>query len=196
MQISVIDKKYNNILKLLNKYSCSIRLQIIKGIVKYQLINHHVFINDETFRKIYTDFYQLYKKDNLIKKSGLYFYLLNKYLVSNIDCFEIYKLVEEKLRVETGDQQVVFSTKLVHTINHDFPIVDTNVANYFGFSTKDVTIETLKQIYEFYQNVIQNNQNLFDKFRSAYQIDNSISGAKIIDFCIWTFMSEEKRKKK
>lgn len=195
MNTPVVNKKYDDVLKLISKYSNSINPKIIKSIVIYELINRHVYIDDETFKRIYIDFYQLYKKDNLIRESGLYFYLLDKYLDSKLDCFEIYKVIEEKLRFETGDQQVVFSTKLVHTINHDFPIVDTNVAKFFGLETKDITIKTLKQIYKMYQKVIQNNQFLFSKFRSEYQINDSISGVKIIDFCIWASISEEKRKK-
>jgi len=97
-----------------------------------------------------------------------------------------------------GDQSIQFSftTKLIHTINVDFPIYDSEVAKVFQFTTYYIPnverkvaryLEQHKIIVEVYEKILKDNllKNTFQLFENKF-VDSKLPDIKKLDFIIWS----------
>lgn len=187
--IEYYEKKKNDILNLFLRLKPSSTLA--KLITQYQCIQQHYLNDDQTFREIFTNFYGLNNDKHLKIHKSFFFGLLHHLSFSNDDSFELYKYAIKAIGKKTKTDEVSYATKLVHTIDNTFPIVDKHVKNFFGFSTTyKFTNEHIYVLSQFYKKIVdeikskKKTANYFEKFRSIYQVDGRISDVKIIDFLI------------
>lgn len=93
--------------------------------------------------------------------------------------------------------QFVFATKLLHTINNNKPIFDSQVGNIINMrvrgSSKNEKIDSCIEIYDYlkdlYTKLITNKRikEVISKFRLKFNVDTEkISDTKILDFIIWS----------
>jgi hypothetical protein len=155
------------------------------------------------FQFVFRSFYGLDSaglKDDFKKK---YFELLQQNKGNPSPDFRsiIKQLYEIKNIKEKESLQISFTSKLIHTLQNDYPIYDSKVANLMKFrylsneknADKNVfptkrmegyleQIHELKQLYGCIKKQI--GENLFIEFDNRFKVD--ISHEKKIDFILWS----------
>ncbi len=94
---------------------------------------------------------------------------------------------------EFGSVEASFSSKLISTLNVDYPIWDSYVLKNLNikvpsYGSKDrlaKTVETYKYLCEWYEEFLKSSEGIeiINKFDSLYPCD--ISNTKKIDFLLW-----------
>lgn len=192
-----IFKNQDKILEKINDESISVYLflkdQYKKGDIK----------NNTLFQFVFRSYYRLDNAglgDNLKEH---YFKLLgNKQK-------DLGKILSELYEIPTARKiktiQFSFATKLLHTINENNPIFDSEVSDVIHRKmigkTKDEKIRSCLEIYEFlketYSNLLKDKKIkiVILNFRSKFNVTkDKISDIKVLDFIIWS-LGKLKRKK-
>ena len=181
-------KNYLN--KLLNnKFTCERKRIIRESINSYLKIQELFKNNDSSYRELFCVYYDLnfhQQMPNIVEK---YFGLMDAER-NNTDSSEIYQKVEHlfklmRKRKDQKEQQVyhVYSTKLVHTIDNNFPIIDKHIKGFLGIDHR-ITIATIKSIQKIYIKLQNSFKNEIRCFRRIYCCE-SISTTKCIDFIVF-----------
>ena len=144
---------------------------------------------DLQLQKEYKLFYRVARRS--ITFCNEYFAILEELKNSEIDFPTIFKRVKNI----KGSCEISFSSKLVHTINPNFPIWDSIVtkghfrisAPYYQIKNKEqICCERYEQYYSEFKNYMntQEGKILINKFDEAFP-DNNITNIKKIDFILW-----------
>jgi len=166
-----------------------------KSVIDYLNVNE-LFKNskniefDDEFQKKYIYFYKLnlHFKDFMSFKNK-YFKFMEKVKndKTNLTFEEVLTSISEKLN------DVSFASKLLHTVNNDMPIWDSNIIKNLGLENdmKNIKIsrtEIYKNICKIYAEFLPTTQAKqwifeFDKIYAKYS--NIITDTKKIDFILW-----------
>ena len=133
----------------------------------------YVVRRDAKWRKIYYDYFEKQKKNKKLSFEEVIQYL--------------YK--------HTGLVESSFSSKLLSTINSEYPIWDSYVLKNLGFKTKKVKpLDKIEEVVKLYREIIEYYSKLIDSkwgkdvistFDSALPAFKWISPTKKIDFFVW-----------
>jgi len=171
--------------------------QRINGVAKYPAIMR-VHREDgclsDAFQREYKTFYRLNTAGLSDEQKQRYFELMSS-KVSKLEVIldELYKLPTRK---DAHSIQFSFATKLLHTLDVDQPIYDSNVGTMFNLkvagNTKEQKIKSCLEIYNFlkntYRSMLSNGKirSLISAFREEFGYDESnMSDTKVLDFLIW-----------
>ncbi len=169
--------------------------------IKKEFLSGDITSND-LFQLKYNSFYRL-NGAGLTKEFKLnYFKLLQE--KRNIKVFsreEIKSILLELYKYESaqGYHCIYFSfvTKLIHTIDNNFPIYDSNIKKVFNFKGPhyyhnndkkiNIYLEQHGIINSVYKQIIKEDllDDVFDLFNKKFS-DYSLSKIKILDFIFWT----------
>ena len=90
--------------------------------------------------------------------------------------------------VARDENEWVFASKMLHTINNNMPIIDSHIENIFNSVGISVSKNNYKDFANKYLNYISNNNDevgmIVDEFNKVYPNTN-INPIKIIDFVFW-----------
>lgn len=152
---------------------------------------------DIDFQRKYKSFYAMGRKSEAFYKK--YFALLqeNKFNKDVKLGYIIRELYEINNRCE-----ISFSSKMLHTINNENPIYDSNITNFFNIvktnsSDKNGKIEYANVVYDFlcreYERIDKQEllKDIVDELRELYSL-NEVSNKKIIDSIIWAFINKSR----
>ena len=163
-----------------------------KGIKKYvNIMNLFSKVNiseDKNFQKTFTGFYRIRRNEQFRKE---YYDLMQKYKFKNVSFEEI--LTE---LYKFGKLEASFTSKLIATIDHNLPIWNKYVLDYFNIEppsreyTDKERIKLACNIYDRiqgeYKKIIEtDNGKLMIKLFDEYNKRNNLSSVKKIDFIIW-----------
>lgn len=109
---------------------------------------------------------------------------------------EIIERIIEKLYVFKRRIELSYITKMIHTINNEYPIYDSNVVNALGIKKpletdfiqrKNHYIKIFGRICEIYDYIIRNEllNDLISKF-SLHRDISKLKNIKILDFIFWS----------
>lgn len=170
-KISVVDK-YPSIMRMYQEGGC---------------------LND-TFQREYKIFYRLNTAGLSDEQKQRYFELLSN-KVDRLETIldELYKMPTRK---NLHSIQFSFATKLLHTLDADQPIYDSNVGKMFNLkvagSNKEQKIRSRLEIYNFlknaYRSLLSDSRimSLISEFREEFGYDeDDMSDTKVLDFIIW-----------
>lgn len=90
--------------------------------------------------------------------------------------------------VDRDENEWVFASKMLHTINNNMPIIDSHIENIFKSVGIVVSKNNYKDFADKFLDYISNNNNevnmIVNEFNAVYQNIN-INPVKIIDFVLW-----------
>ncbi len=172
-----------------------------KGLNKYVKIKNEYELNgpSNAFRETYCSFYRLNKRSlpkDLDYNSFLkmYFDLLNEYQVKDASFKEIFCRVKEL----TKRNDISFASKLLHTLNNDYPIWDSVIRNNKNFDIKkpsaNANIDKCVEMYNVYTSAFMDYLKteeckiIISLFNEHFKDNNdylSISDTKKVDFVLW-----------
>ena len=176
--------------------------KVFKGIDKYNYIMQNiqktdVYANQE-FRKKYCAYYGLNRNTSKDFQDEYF-----KYMQENKSCKTLdYGRVLRDLYEKTNRVDYSFSSKLLHTINPDMPILDKHLMRMLGFQLKSIgdnssRLDYYKKVYDIvlkeYNDIHTNLSNGNAKIHNAIRVlqetfQNKCQGlsmAKIIDSIIF-----------
>lgn len=146
--------------------------------------------NDSQFQKIYNYFYRLRLPSSDYYPSYYSFMENNK---NNGDL--TYEIVLTYLCSITGRVEASFSSKLLHTINPNMPILDANVLSQLCMKLNTTTsvnklqvcINTYNKLCFWYENYLNtsNAKKVIEIFDNLYP-NLDITDVKKIDFALWS----------
>ena len=148
----------------------------------------------DAFQREYKTFYRLNTVGLTDEQKQRYFELMsNRAIRLEVILNELYKLPTRK---NTHSIQFSFATKLLHTLDVNQPIYDSNVGTMFNLkvvgNTKEQKIRSCLEIYNFlkstYRSMLSDGKvrSLISAFREEFGYDeNDISDTKVLDFLIW-----------
>ncbi len=174
---------------------------------------------DEEYQKNYIDFYTL---SGTTEWKNLYFALLkenireHETIESSETYFVLFKklsriLYEENSTKEHKRHQFSFITKLLHTLNRNFPIYDSHVRQVLdledvytisGIDNKiKKSIEIMKGVINRYSELeeIEDVKQLFTNFDNKFPLAKDFTNTKKLDYMLWVLgkiQLEEKENKK
>jgi hypothetical protein len=172
--------------------------------IKQESIDVYKFLQDEymkgsiesnyLFQFVFRSYYRLDNAGLSDKMKESFFRLLSNKKVTLKDILsELYNIPTLK-----GKQTIQFSfaTKLLHTINNDLPIFDSEVGMVFNMrvkgADKNKKIDSCEEIYaklrDLYEELQNNKQikEIVSKFRRHFNLTTEISDGKVLDFIIWS----------
>lgn len=168
--------------------------KLVDGYKKYISIMSKIketnIVLDLQLQKEYKIFYGL-KRYYSPEFCNQYFTILQELKNEEIDFISVFKRVKNI----KGSCEISFTSKLVHTINPNFPIWDSIVtkghfkisAPYYQIKNKEqICCERYEQYYSEFKNYMntQEGKILINKFDEAFP-DNNITNIKKIDFILW-----------
>ncbi len=144
--------------------------------------------NNMEFRHTFTKFYKLNLRRNSEEWTDKYFALMQEYRLK--DCS--YKDILLELNKFSDAVEASFASKLLHTINPTFPILDSKVLGALGFKVyhpykTDKCLRIYDEICSWYAEFLKSDicsqyLALFDKCFPNY---TWITNIKKIDFFMW-----------
>ena len=164
------------------------------GLDKYQAIQSdlqktNIFL-DESFQKKYNAFYKVRRNSEW---RNIYYELFEKLKKETSEIS--FRYILEYMYLRTGNIEASFSSKMLATLNPDFPIWDQYVLKNLGITlptTKekksvDLIVEYYSQICDWYKKYIESDEGkkcveVFNQTLSHYKW---ISPIKKIDFFLW-----------
>ena len=202
-----VEKDYKDIIKGLNSY-----------LIIMELIQSDIPVTENLdFQKAFRSFYIPSSKDEAFISN--FFAIMEQFRKGGIPT---YRETLEKIYEETGEVHYSFSSKLLHTLNPESPILDSIVMNWLGYSIQNKkTIykgkKTAKQIEEKekqdaknridyycavyddvcseYKKHLQNTPKIrlaLSRFNEVYPQFKNISDVKKLDTLLWR-LKDEKR---
>lgn len=183
--------------------------------IKQESISVYLFLKNEhkkrnignnlLFQFIFRSYYRLDNGGLGDKLKERYFVLLsNKQKDLKKILSELYKIPTLNSK-NKNTIQFSFATKLIHTLDNNKPIFDTEVSRVIlekvqGKNKRD-KIDSYLKIYEglegLYTSLLKDGdiKNIIKKFRSKFKVkNNSISAIKVLDFIIWSLGKLKKKK--
>lgn len=169
--------------------------RIRNGVDAYKYIKDNLNVFDYAFKSVFIVFYGLYLNDGMRKKlmesmDILQTHVKEKPHISTIDeGIALFKTIRQELKELCRQDEVSFSSKFVHTIWSDFPILDNKIKKYFSIDDAEFyqhSEETIKELYIAYKDYLATKEGKknVEEFKERYKCDD-ISDIKIIDFLIW-----------
>lgn len=174
-----------------------------ESIVVYQFLQKEFskgdITNNPLFQFVFRSYYRLDNAGLSNEFKAEYFKIMEEYRhLKNIDIDVIVNRLYKFKRAK-GDNSVQFSfaTKLIHTIDHNYPIYDSEVARVFGFPTsyyikdKDRRLERFikwhKHIEKTYHEILSEKllEQTIQLFDTKF-LKNDLSNTMKIDFIFWT----------
>jgi hypothetical protein len=183
--------------------------KLIISNLKYKDVKAYIYIfenvkkynvkESKEFQKNYKLFYKLNNAGLTNEIIDKYFEVMEKAKINLVSVDEIvYELYKYKRRKGDYSVQFSFATKLINTVNNEYPIFDSKVKILFGFPNLYGKFHNCSEILERYKiqhkylnNVISdiiNNKLLLTtlfEFDSKFEYAKSISIVKKIDFLFW-----------
>ncbi len=195
---NLILRKQDKILENIKQESIDVYLSLKNEYKKGNINKNYLF------QFVFKSYYRLDQAglgDNLKIK---YFELLFK-KESNLSNIleELYKIkTERNLRAI----HFSFSTKLLHTIDNNNPIYDSEIAYILNKKVKGKTkkqkikscLKIYKEIKDLYQELLKDKkiEQLIKKFKQKFSLkNNEISNIKVLDFIIWSLGKLMKKNK-
>lgn len=168
--------------------------QLRKGIEKYTFLQNNLYrvnvANNEEYKNNYKIFYRIARKGSSFCEQ--YFSIMeNLKNIKNIDI----KTIFDHVYTIKNTNEISFSSKMLHSINPNFPIWDSivtkghfkiNVSYYKYKANKNLLCEKYLEYtsqFEEYK-LSDNGKMLIDLFNKRYPNIN-ISDTKKIDFILW-----------
>ena len=200
INLKIIEKIYwlrDEIISNINSESVDVYLWLKNEYGKGNVNKNLVF--QFTFRS----YYRLDSAGLTEKQKGRFFELMTDKKVN------LEKILEELYKLPTLREkktiQFSFATKLLHTINNNKPIFDSEVAAIIhrkvSGNNKKSKIESCREIYSFLEDLYfilvkeKKIKKVISKFRSRFDIaQNQITDIKILDFIIWSLGRLERNK--
>lgn len=188
-----IEEKKEDIINRLNPESIEVYGFLQKEFSKGDVINNPLF------QFVYRSYYRLDNAGLSSEFKAEYFNIMEENRnLEHIDIEDIVKRLYEIKRLK-GDNSVQFSfaTKLIHTIDVNYPIYDSEVARVFGFPTsyyikdKDRKLERFIKWHNYikktYHEIISDHllEKTMQLFDTKY-LKNDLSNVMKIDFIFWT----------
>jgi hypothetical protein len=163
-----------------------------EGLKKYLYIMenlHKVDVScDKDFQKVFNNFYRV-RRDSEFRAAYYKFMQRNK----NNKAVTFEKILRY-LHEKDGKVELSFSSKLLHTINPDFPIWDQYVTGNIGLQKPEKsknqmqdTINIYACLVSWYKNYTasQNGKKMIAIFDKRHPNGVHIAGTKKIDFILW-----------
>ncbi|MBA3047363.1 hypothetical protein KKC83_01555 [Patescibacteria group bacterium] len=201
MEIAQIIKKIfeqqDEILSNLNFESIDVYLFLKNEYEKGNILNNFVF------QFVFRSYYRLDSAGLSDKIKKHYFELLaGKQTKLERILSELYEI--PTLR-SNNTIQFSFATKLLHTIDNNFPIFDSEVGKIFNMGVigvgRDAKIASCIKIYDslkIYYTELKKEEKIkevISKFRQKFNVDTEkVSDTKILDFIIWSLGKLELKK--
>ena len=142
-------------------------------------------LNDKNWKIFYYEFYKIgLSKPNCAFLDG-YLELIDKASSEGIkDTEQFFNYATNLLKNKTGKRYISYITKLIHTFDCSFPIIDKKVKDFFGYKS-EFNFEIIMMIKNFYDKFSKDCEQLIKTFKDKYKMTDSISSTKTIDFAIW-----------
>lgn len=169
--------------------STNMELAVKKYLEILEIFNTSADVSqDLIFQKKYNYFYRVMKK----KKEFYieYYSYMNECKqenINNIDFPSVFSHFKEKF----GRDEASFSSKLLHTLNNDSPIIDSIVLKNLNllkeYRRKNSNkIDIYNKVVSIYKSLLIDNHYIIDEFDKKFSKEkNSISNTKKIDFILW-----------
>lgn len=188
----------NKILNNLDQESIDVYKFIQKEFNKGDILKNHLF------QFIFRSFYRLDNAGLTKEFKKRYFELLDS-KETNIE-----KILKELYEIKTirdkKSLQLSFITKLIHTINVNEPIFDSNIASLINLRINDKgnldnrvksRIEAYNKIKDFIRNLLKEDLEIFNQLRNKFNVNSKeVSDTKVIDFILWSYGNLGKDKKR
>ena len=176
--------------------------KVFNGIAKYNDIMANIQKTDvyknQEFRRIYCSYYRLNKNTSIDFQEKYFRYMQDNKKRNNLN----YEDVIKELHKITNRIDYSFSSKLLHTINPDMPILDKHLMRLLGFQLKsigddkgriDYYVKVYNTVFKEYRhindNLLNGNGKIYDAIRELkknFQAEcKDLSTAKIIDSLIF-----------
>ncbi|MFA6533935.1 MAG: hypothetical protein WCT37_02050 [Patescibacteria group bacterium] len=187
--IKEVFERQNEIFSNLNFENIAVYLFLKDEYTKQNILNNFVF------QFVFRSFYRMDSAGLSDEIKSCYFKLLaNKQTKLEIILSELYKIPTLKNKKTI---QFSFSTKLLHTIDNNLPIFDSEVGKIFNLKVsgknEDEKIASCIKIYDTLKvyylelNNAEEIKEVISKFRQRFDVDiNKISNTKILDFIFWS----------
>jgi hypothetical protein len=173
------------------------------SIYKYKCL-HNAYIrsnditNDFYFQRDYRSFYIMNRAGLTDEMKNEYFKIMQEKRGQKvIDPSDIVNRLYQFERLK-GDKSLQFSftTKLMHTVNNDYPIYDSKVSKVFHFLRPDEQdienklnhyVEQYNEIKKSYETILSDNllYSTIKSFNEKFK-NNNLPNIKIIDFVFWS----------
>ena len=163
--------------------------EIYSSINKYLEImflykNSENLANDYNFQKKYNHFYRMGRRTKDFYNT-YYCYMEKIRDNKNITFNEIFNYIKSN----TNRNEASFSSKLLHTINNDMPILDSIVLKNLNLyneykSRKSNKTEIYDKLNSTYKELSYTHKYIVDEFNRKF-LDIKISDIKKIDFVLW-----------
>jgi hypothetical protein len=182
----------NNIVDLIPPESIAAYLYI-----KQRLENRESIYNDPEFRFVFRSFYGISNRTMDSPTVDAYFEIFERYRNSCFLCIK--NLLSELYSKSQGENKKYYSsfiTKLMHSIDNELPIYDSNVNKVFSSmhrqnADKNKRLESISYYYDkliyWYKEVMPKNEEIkktITYFRSKFKCPK-INDVKVADFILW-----------
>ena len=178
--ISYISEHSNRIIQNISIESINIYEYLCKEYCKSDISKNSIF------QFVFRSYYGLDNAGLSYEFKETYFELLEESKTIQVDFKNIAERLHKIKNIKQKDSlQISFTSKLVHTVQNDFPIYDSKVANLLGFSYIPATIEVSKRIdgylnqieslKELY-NIIANEKMIIEKFKQIMPNESYAGG--------------------
>lgn len=173
--------------------SAAQRENIERGVKKYQAIMKRYWeINvsaGKDFQRLYNGFYRIRRG----KDWRLHYYQILEGIKTKNRSFED---ILRELQKLTGRIEASFSSKMYHTRNPTYPIIDSRVLNYMSLRLPNSQLsveDRLKKTTQLYDNLIKIYGDILSGSKGRQHIewfdkicpDTEITNIKKIDFILW-----------
>lgn len=193
-QFEHLNDKAKLIVENLNHESIDVYIFLSNEFKKGHILKNYVY------RFVYRSFYRLDNAGLTDEFKDKYFEYLEDYrnkkdIQIGTIARELYKMPNRKGQ---NSLQFSFVTKLANTINHEFPIYDSEIAKIYGFNAPynkkqfdDKLAEYMifyKSLNESYRNILEKNilKKVFDEFQNKFRNNGAIPDIKKLDFIMWS----------
>lgn len=153
---------------------------------RYQSSNN--VLQDKEFQRKYKGFYAMGRKSSDFYQTYFsYMNLLRNKELSEITFEEIFEYIKECTR----RNEASFSSKMLHTLDNNQPILDRfvlqNLNLYKAYQAKNSNkIAIYKELSYLYNGLLDDNKTILDFFDVQYPIEEKkITKVKKIDFVLW-----------
>lgn len=205
LSVDILNEKY----KKITSYQKQIRDFLLKENAVESYLNTINISKEisESYRSNYKKFYGLRLSDDLAEAYFNKLIKVNKAFDKrkNAEYKDVEKMISELRDISfVSEGKAVnhfsFSTKLIHTVNHNFPIYDQEVGKFFLYeiSCKNRPSMTLEKFNQFYNALIaeyrriKNDsclQGIIGSFDKEIKGFKEISFEKKVDFIIWRYQT-------
>ena len=144
---------------------------------------------DRAYKENYWDFYRLFRLGNVHR--DFYFSILERYLKKSVIRDGDFENILDELKDRTNKYWFSYTTKLIHTINNDYPIYDDNLRRVFAwgdvYGNRAAILERYSTLKVSISELLSDTRTkeFIEKMRRNFDSLSEISDTKIFDFALW-----------